>query len=149
MESDHKPLVSVNKKPLTKVSPRLQRLLLRLQKYEVSITYVLGKYMYVADTLSRAYSDEPPSEQELRDDMEVIVQSLVERLPVTQEKLSHMKVATAQDEILQMLSKVVRNGWPSHKSKLPASVAYYWHLRAEMKLKVCYSSVRSSLSLKR
>ena len=54
VESDHKPLVSVNKKPLTKVSPRLQRLLLRLQKYEVNITYLPGKYMYVADTLSRA-----------------------------------------------------------------------------------------------
>ena len=61
VESDHKPLVSVNKEPLTKVSPRLQRLLLRLQKYDVNITYVPGKYMYVADTLSRAYLDEPPS----------------------------------------------------------------------------------------
>ena len=60
VESDHKPLVSVNKKPLTKVSPRLQRLLLRLQKYEVNITYVPGKYMYVADTLSRAYLKSPP-----------------------------------------------------------------------------------------
>ena len=132
VESDHKPLVSVNKKPLTKVSPRLQCLLLRLQKYEVNITYVPGKYMYVADTLSRAYLDEPPSEQELSDDMEVIVHSLVERLPLTKEKLAQMKAATAQDEILQMLSKVARNGWPSHKSKLPASVAYYWNLRAEI-----------------
>ena len=132
VESDHKPLVSVNKKPLTKVSPRLQCLLLRLQKYEVNITYVPGKYMYVADTLSRAYLDEPPSEQELSDDMEIIVHSLVERLPLTKEKLAQMKAATAQDEILQMLSKVARNGWPSHKSKLPASVAYYWNLRAEI-----------------
>ena len=88
--------------------------------------------MYVADTLSRAYLDEPPSEQELSDDMEVIVHSLVERLPLTKEKLAQMKAATAQDEILQMLSKVARNGWPSHKSKLPAFVAYYWNLRAEI-----------------
>lgn len=38
--SDHKPLVSITKKPLVSTSPRLQRLLLRLQKYEVNITYV-------------------------------------------------------------------------------------------------------------
>ncbi|XP_068726228.1 uncharacterized protein [Montipora capricornis] len=106
VESDYKPLVSVNKKPLTKVSPRLQCLLLRLQKYEVNITYVPGKYMYVADTLSRAHLDEPPSEQELSDDMEVIVHTLVERLPMSKEKLAQMKAAIAQDEILQMLSKV-------------------------------------------
>ena len=88
--------------------------------------------MYVADTLSRAYLDEPPSEQQLSDDMEVIVHSLMERLPMTKEKLAQMKAATAQDEILQMLSKVVRNAWPSHKRKLPVSVAYYWNLRAEI-----------------
>ena len=51
---------------------------------------------------------------------------------MTKEKLAQMKAATAQDEILQMLSKVVRNGWPSHKSKLPAFVAYYRNLRAEI-----------------
>ncbi|KAJ8894810.1 hypothetical protein PR048_000117 [Dryococelus australis] len=38
-----------------KVSPRLQRLLLRLVKYNV-IMYLLGKEMYIADALSRAYS---------------------------------------------------------------------------------------------
>ena len=31
-----------------------------------------------------------------------------------------------------MLSKVVKSGWPSHKSKLPASVAHYWNLRAQI-----------------
>ena len=83
--------MSVNKKPLTKVSPRLQRQLLRLQKYEVNITYVPGKYRYVADTLSRAYLDEPPSKQKLSDDMEVIGHSLMEHLPMTKEKLAQMK----------------------------------------------------------
>ena len=65
---------------------------------------------------------------------------------MTKEKLAQMKAATAQDEILQMLSKVVRNGWPSHKSKLPASVPYYWNLRAEIHEAegLCYSLVRSS-----
>ena len=49
--SDHKPLVSITKKPLVSSSPRLQHLLLRLQKYEVNITYAPGKHMHVADTL--------------------------------------------------------------------------------------------------
>ena len=51
--SDHKPPVSITKKSLVSSSPRLQRLLLRLQKYEVIITYGPGKYMHVADILSR------------------------------------------------------------------------------------------------
>ena len=44
--SEHKPLVSITKKPLVSSSPRLQRLLLRLQKYEVNITYVPGKHIH-------------------------------------------------------------------------------------------------------
>ena len=55
--------------------------------------YVPGKYMYVADPLSRAYLDEPPSEQELSDDRDVIVHSLVERLAVTKEQPNRGQVA--------------------------------------------------------
>ncbi|KAL9977698.1 hypothetical protein ACROYT_G015131 [Oculina patagonica] len=103
----------------------LQRLLLRLQKYEVNNSYVPGKYMYVADTLSRAFLNEQPTDDDLNDDMEVMVHSLIINLPMTQEKLAQMKSATAQDEDLQKLCKVVKNGWPSHRSQLPASVAHY------------------------
>ena len=72
--SDHKPLAPFTKKPLVSSSPRLQRLLLRLQKYEINITYVPGKHMHVADTLSRAYLNEQPTDGNLNSDMEVMVQ---------------------------------------------------------------------------
>ena len=108
--SDHKPLVSITKKPLVSSSPRLQRLLLRLQKYEVNITYVPGKHMHVADTLSRACLNEQPTDADLTNDMEVMVHSLIANLPMTQEKLAQMKSATAQDDDLQMLSKIVKDG---------------------------------------
>ena len=90
---------------------RLQRLLLRLQQYEVNITYVPAKYMYVADTLSRAFLDEQPKDVDLNNDMEVIVKSLITNLPMTQEKLAQMKSAIAQDETLQRV-KLLRRGGP-------------------------------------
>ena len=64
------------------------------------------------------------------DDLEVTAYSLVERLPVTKKKLTQMKLATAQDEILQRLSKVVKNGWPSHN--LPVAIGHYWSMRDEI-----------------
>ena len=73
MNSDHKPLVPITKKPLVKCPPRVQRLLLRLQKYDISITYVPGKYMDIADTLSRASLNEKFVDSELIDDVEVVV----------------------------------------------------------------------------
>ena len=52
---DHKPLESVFKKPLFRVPPRLQRMRPRLQKYNLKMRYVPGKFLYIADTLSRAF----------------------------------------------------------------------------------------------
>ena len=53
IESDHKPLEQINLKRLADTPKRLQGMLLRLQHYDVKITYRPGKEMVVADTLSR------------------------------------------------------------------------------------------------
>jgi len=55
VESDHEPIESIMKKPLNKAPPHLQHLMLGMQPYDLRINYVPGKFMYVADTLSRAY----------------------------------------------------------------------------------------------
>ena len=39
IESDHKPLKSIFKKPLHQAPPRLQRLMLSLMKYDIEVTY--------------------------------------------------------------------------------------------------------------
>uniref|UniRef100_A0A674AFT5 ribonuclease H n=1 Tax=Salmo trutta TaxID=8032 RepID=A0A674AFT5_SALTR len=43
VQSDHKPLESIMTKPLLSTPKRLQRMLMRLQNYEVSLRYVPGK----------------------------------------------------------------------------------------------------------
>ena len=49
-ETDHKPLVSLHKKP------RLQRMMRRLRRYDLKkLEFKPGKYLIVADTLSRAF----------------------------------------------------------------------------------------------
>ena len=52
-ESDHKPLEMIAMKNLVNAPPRLQRMLLELQKYDVTIKYRPGKEMQLADALSR------------------------------------------------------------------------------------------------
>ena len=54
VESDHKLLEAIFCKPLHSAPKRLQRMLLRLQKYSLRVTYKKGKDMFLADTLSRA-----------------------------------------------------------------------------------------------
>ena len=52
-------------------------MLLRLQRYELDVRYVPGKYMYVADTLSRAHLPGDRSDDQMEDDIEVMVHCLV------------------------------------------------------------------------
>ena len=51
-ESDHKPLEMIAMKNLANVPPCLQRMLLELQRYDVTIKYRPGKEMQLADALS-------------------------------------------------------------------------------------------------
>ena len=53
IETDHKPLESIFKKHLSSAPPRIARMMLRIQKYDVDIKYVLGKEIPLADALSR------------------------------------------------------------------------------------------------
>ena len=54
VESDHRPLEFIFRKPLSQAPPRLQRMLLQLQEYDINLVYKKGKEMYLADALSRA-----------------------------------------------------------------------------------------------
>lgn len=61
VQSDHKPLESIMRKPLGAAPSRLQRMLLQLQRYDLNVTYTPGKDL-IADTLSRAVIHEQHTE---------------------------------------------------------------------------------------
>ena len=61
VQTDHRPLESIFRKPLGVTPPRLQRMLLRLQQYDLDVGYVPGKLMFIADTLSRTPLPDEPS----------------------------------------------------------------------------------------
>ena len=55
IETDHKPLESIFKRSLYSAPKRLQRMISRLQKFDLLVSYKKGTEMYLADTLSRAF----------------------------------------------------------------------------------------------
>ena len=48
VQNDHKPLEMIERKPIHSAPPRLQCMLLRLQKYDYTIQYIPGKDMVLA-----------------------------------------------------------------------------------------------------
>ncbi len=136
VHSDHKPLEAITKKPLHNASPRLQMMLLQLMKYDLEVKWVPGKQMYIADTLSRAYSDAPPGEQRDQDDrceeMEMRIHTLVTGLPVSQSRLDQLRQATDEDESLQEMKRILRKGWPNHIKSVNSELKSYWHIKDEI-----------------
>ncbi len=126
IETDHKPLVSIMTKPLHTLSARIQRMRMRLQNYDLKVTWRPGKELLLADTLSRAYLPETGPPDLFDDTLEVNF------IQTSEEKRSEIQNSTVQDMELQVLKKVILDGWPEVRSKAPDLAKPYFSCRDEL-----------------
>ncbi|KAJ8031349.1 hypothetical protein HOLleu_28054 [Holothuria leucospilota] len=131
VHSDHKPLEIITKKPLAKAPPRVQRLLLKLMKYDLHVVHTPGKYMYIADTLSRSYLPHEGNDK-LDEELEAQVHCLMTNLPVSERRRQQFVECTNTDQTLKILRKVVEKGWPEDKTEVPDEIREYWDFRDEI-----------------
>ena len=136
VESDHKPLQSIFKKSLLPAPGRLQRMILRLQKYNINVVYKPGSQMYVADHLSRAYlaDQEEPSDEFQVFALELEEINLLNNVKISSERLAQLQKATEQDPIMQSLKNTILIGWPDAREEVPTPIQDYWNYREELTL---------------
>ena len=143
VESDHKPLESLYMKPLSAAPPRIQRMMLRLQRYDLKVVFKAGKDLHLADTMSRAPSKESDaSDLEMFNDFEIHA-SFIEKhfTSVSPIQVNRLATATQDDVELQQLRQIIMNGWPNHKQNCPLEIQKFWKVRDEL-------SIRGSLLLR-
>ncbi|XP_021361397.1 uncharacterized protein K02A2.6-like [Mizuhopecten yessoensis] len=130
VETDHKPLIPISQKSLHAAPPRLQRMLLRVQKYDLDLVYVPGKQIPVADTLSRNFlSDTYPS---LSKGMDAHVHTILPSIPISDRKLEKVRDSTNVDTQFQTLINTILNGWPGLRRDCPPSILEFWNHRDEL-----------------
>ena len=130
IENDHKPLETIFKKPLYLTPPRLQRMLLRLQKYDILFTYKRGREMLIADTLSRAYLEDSAEEIE-EDEIIAMIHMVTRCISVSDPVMAAIKKETKLDADMQKLQKFMIDGWPV-KSKVPPQLRPYMVFTEEL-----------------
>lgn len=129
VQSDHRPLESIMKKPLHAAPKRLQRMMLRLQIYDVDLKWRPGKDMHLADFLSRA----PLNQTKLTPIEEQIEHiNMVQYLPIAEPRLRDIQNHTEKDETLQALKRIIIHGWPNDKVDVSITVRPYFGLRDEL-----------------
>ena len=122
IQSDHKPRENIYQKPLNNAPARLQRMLLRLQKYDMRVKYTPGKELYVADTLSRAYL---PNESVSTSVTAISEASSAEHLAMIANRLMKLRTASRNDASLQQEAQFVEKGWPARHEVPDVAMPYY------------------------
>ncbi len=109
---------------------------LRLQKYDVKITYRKGSQLVIADTLSRAYLTKDTGKQDNGDETETCAKleeiNLVADLPISDDRLKELRDATADDPVLQQVREYVEKGWPTSKQYILPDVVLYYSFQSEI-----------------
>lgn len=130
--NDHKPLESLLKKNIHDIpSPRLQRLKLKLLKYDIEFKYLKGKLMFIADLLSRSFMVN--NEQDDSYMYEIIhCVGLASTLQCTNEQKQQLISESGKDEELSKIVEFIKNGWPENPKNIPDTCTYYYKFRAEL-----------------
>ena len=129
--SNHKLFASIVRKDLVNAPPRLQRLLLRLQKYDVSILYKSGKNMIFADHLSRNVGQNS-SEVPILQGLDLEVSSL--ELNTSLSKLACIRKESERDPQMVMLKETIIQGWPKDIKQCPLPLCSFWNFRDELSI---------------
>ena len=122
-ESDHKPLEMIAMKNIANAPPRLQRMLLELQRYDVTIKYPPGKEMQLADALSRCQAR---ASQEIKLDMRV------DYIAFMKPWIEKLKDSTQRDPILATVYQLTQQGWLHQRRHVPRLARRYADFRDEL-----------------
>ena len=119
LETDHKPLVPLlNHKHLDSLPPRVLRFHLRLLRFDFVILHVPGKYLHIADALSRAPLRSGVDRTSEVEDIELYVRTVVSTIPASSTRVNSYRLAQEEDATCNTFISYCRNGWPE-KHSLP------------------------------
>ena len=121
-------------------------MLLRLQKFDLQVSYKKGTEMYLADTLSRAYrvrrntkqvgAEDVLNIENMRGNTERELESInmIQYLPVSEATPTAIRGATCTeaDATLRQLKTIIRQGWPATKEEVSENVRDYFSFREEL-----------------
>ena len=129
--TNQKPLVSIYRKHMIDISPRVQRLIVRSFPYlPFKVEYKKGRDIPVADALSHVTPMDPVDNIQLP---MIAVNMITTQILMSVEsqgsfsnKLDHLRKSTAQDEQLTRLKGYISTGFPCDKKNLPTDLHEFW-----------------------
>ena len=91
-------------------------MMLAIQPYDIKLRSKPGKTIPVVDTLSRLHLADTDIESQV--DMEILVYSVLQTVPIASQRLAQIRRETTKDETLNSLLETIQVGWPNNKKSL-------------------------------
>ena len=128
--NDRLPLQSIFQKSLHKAPPRIQRFLLRLQKYDFAMHFIKGSLLTVAGTRSRAsLKDCTP---EISDEDLIFDNIYIYIYLISESRMKQFQEETLNDKTMQVLTRYIKSGWPLNRKHIPKEISSYYTYREEL-----------------
>ena len=133
LETDQKPLVSIYKKHMVEISPRIQRLIVRSFPYQpFDVQYKKGMEIPLADTLSRV-TPTPVEEDGIQ--LPIVAVNLITfNLPVSSTEIELIHEEASKDPTLTLLRRYIHMGWPNDHRMLPQELHTFWNYREDLSM---------------
>ena len=129
LQTDQKPLVSIFRKHMIDVSPRIQRITIRAWQYEFIPQHIPGRINVIADSLSRVT---PLEFQDSNAEKDILAVNFLQYSSIEERERDEMLQETSKDKELQSLKHYISTGWPAKRSQIPVSLHPYWNFRDEL-----------------
>ena len=140
LETDQKPLVSIYKKHMIDISPRVQRLIVRSFQYlPFKVVYKKGTDIPVADALSCVTPMDPEDNIQLPiisvNMITTQILTSVESQGSFSNKLDRLRKSIVQDEQLTRLKGYISTGFPCDKKNLLTDLHEFWPHKEMLSIK--------------
>ena len=129
LQTDQKPLVSIFRKHMIDVSPRIQRITIRAWQYDFEPQHIPGRINVIADSLSRVT---PLEFRDSNAEKDILAVNFLQYSSIEERERDEMLQETSKDKELQSLKHYISTGWPSKRSQIPVSLHPYWNFRDEL-----------------
>ena len=126
IENDHKLLEMIQHKPIHMAPPRLQQMLLCMQKYDFTIVYKPGKDMVLADCLScfPSYTNYLP----------IPLVHNIQHVQLSTSELDVIRGAVECDPVYSTVYRLTLRGWPDRVQDVPHVARHFWGARDELSI---------------
>ena len=129
LQTDQKPLVSIFRKHMIDVSPRIQRITIRAWQYEFEPQHIPDRNNVISDALSRVT---PLEFQDSYAEKDILAVNFLQYSSIEEKEREEVLQETNKDKELQMLKYYISTGWPARRSQIPMILHPYWNFRDEL-----------------